>query len=123
MKKLLPILLILSCLSCADDNAKAFLIHGDWKLMQAQLINGHESYISANIIYSFQKDGTLIVAGGKNEGYPEGTYKYTLSPVPDDPLGMYVNIQGTRWRFGRTDIVMTLVQADVDGTNLVFWVK
>jgi len=123
MKKILPIILISFCLSCVDDNAKAILIHGDWKLMQAQLVNGHESYIGGNIIYTFRKDGTLTVVGGKNAGYPDGDYKYTLSPDADDPIGMFVTIQGTKWRFGRTDIVMTLAQTDAGGTNLVFWAK
>lgn len=123
MKKIAPLFLISICLSCADDNAKSILIHGDWKLMQAQLINGHESYTNANIIYTFRKDGTLTVAGGKNAGYPVGDYKYTLSPDPDDPLGMFVTIDGTKWRFGRTGIVMTLAQTDAGDTNLVFWVK
>ena len=121
MKKLLPLLLIATCLSCADDNAQASLIYGDWKLMQAQLVNGHISYNGTNIIYTFGKDGFLTVVGGANAGYATGKYSYTLSADPDDPKAVYITIQGTRWRFGRTDIVMTLAQADVAGTNLVFW--
>jgi hypothetical protein len=123
MKKILLLFLVSICFSCADDNAKAILIHGEWKLMQAQFINGHESYIGANIIYTFRKDGTLTVAGGKNAGYPDGDHKYTLSPDPDDAQGMFVNINGTKWRFGRTGIVMTLAKTDAGDTNLVFWVK
>lgn len=121
MKKIAPLLLISICLSCVDDNVQASLIYGDWKLMQAQLVNGHISYSAANIIYTFGKDGTLTVVGGANAGYTTGKYPFTLSADPDDPKAVYITIQGTRWRFGRTDIVMTLAQADVAGTNLVFW--
>jgi hypothetical protein len=133
MKKIITLVLIVFTLSnCSndDDNSPNPEIVGEWKLIQAKIINSETNttvdYSAENIIYNFQENGTLSVIGGQNFGYPTGEYDYVFG---EDYLGsensggqmiLLVKIGITKWTYKLENGQMTIGSSYVDGPDLIF---
>ncbi|TXK77095.1 hypothetical protein [Mesonia sp. K4-1] len=134
MKKILILLFTIATISsCSnDDDSSTTQIIGEWKLMEAKFygLEGGDSsegsidYSDQNIIYDFQANGTLTVAGGENAGYPNGTYEYFFGEDhligTDGPETLIVKVNESKWAYDLTNEKMTLGNSYVDGPDLVF---
>ncbi len=135
MKKYILLLISLFLFSnCSIDDTPPMdsVIKGQWKLVSARVIdfvtNPTIDYSDRNIIYDFQADGTLIVTGGNNVGYTDGTYSYVFgldylsnAPIPNQnmmPLIQVNNLQ--KWVYQMVDGQMILRTSYIDGPDLTF---
>ena len=129
MKKIISIILIgILIFSCSKEENNADQIIGNWKLIEAK-IYGFEGlntidYSDDTIYYNFQTNGTLIVTGGENVGYPIGAYDYFFGEDylggMNDPKIILVKINDTKWTYNLANEKMTLGLSYVDGPDLVF---
>lgn len=120
--------------SCSkDDDSSNNQIVGEWKLTKSEVygINSNQEYelfstdhSSENIIYNFQSNGTLMVSGGENTGYPNGEYEYFFGEDylggSNDPKVLLVKINNSKWTYNLTNGEMKLGQSYVDGVDLIF---
>ncbi len=129
MKKIIFFTLIgLIVFGCSKDDDEQSQIVGNWKLIESKSHGfqgeGSVDYSNKNIIYNFQVDGTLIVSGGENVGYPNGEYEYFFGEGhlggTNDPKVLLVKINESKWSYDFSNGRMTLGQAYVDGPNLIF---
>lgn len=135
MKNLIIILLTFgSFLSCSnhDDNPSNSEILGEWKLIEARIINFENNplidYSKENIIYNFKANRVLSVTGGNNVGYPNGEYDYIFekdylggAPSPGEEKILLVKVNNnTKWTYTLTYGRMTLGNSYVDGPDLIF---
>lgn len=133
MKRITILMLCIFTLSsCSNDDPIPNQIVGEWKLMKAKfsgLQGGNSSvdsidYTNKNIIYNFRTNNTLIVSGGKNVGYPNGTYNYFFGKDHlggnSDPKILLIKVNNSKWTYNLTNGKMTLGNSYVDGPDLVF---
>ena len=131
-KNLILILAIITLSSCSkDDNPSTKQIVGEWKLMEAKILNFSTNptidYSNENIIYNFQSNGKLLVTGSQNIGYPNGEYEYLFgddylsgAPSSGESKILLVKINNSKWTYNLTNGKMILGQSYVDGTDLYF---
>lgn len=129
MKKIIPvILLILLIFSCSKEENNTDQIVGNWKLIEAKTYGFQGlntlNYSDDTINYNFQTNGTLIVTGGENVGYPIGEYDYFFGEDhlggTNDPKIILVKINDTKWTYNLANEKMKLGLSYVDGPDLVF---
>jgi hypothetical protein len=131
-KNLILILAIITLSSCSkDDNPSTKQIVGEWKLMEARILNFSTNptidYSNENIIYNFQSNGKLLVTGSQNIGYPNGEYEYLFgndylsgAPSSGESKILLVKINNSKWTYNLTNGKMILGQSYVDGPDLYF---
>ena len=131
MKKIIILIFsigIFSSCSNDDDNSLNSEILGEWKLVEAQILNfgGQSStnYSNENIIYNFLSSEILKVTGGQNIGYPTREYEYFfgedyLGGGTTDPKILLVKINGSKWTYNLTNGKMKLGKSYVDGPDLI----
>lgn len=129
MKKIVTLFIIgLLVSSCSNNDDISNKIVGNWKLTKATFYSyegeGFIDYSGKNIIYNFKSNGILVVSGGKNAGYPDGSYAYFFGEDHlggmNDPKVLLVKINNSKWTYNLTNGKMTLGQSYVDGPNLIF---
>jgi hypothetical protein len=131
-KNLILILAIITLSSCSkDDNPSTKQIVGEWKLMEARILNFSTNptidYSNENIIYNFQSNGKLLVTGSQNIGDPNGEYEYLFgndylsgAPSSGESKILLVKINNSKWTYNLTNGKMILGQSYVDGPDLYF---
>lgn len=122
--------------SCRDDDNESNKVLGEWKLMKVEqyVINASDEYESSTTdyssqdnVYNFQSNNTLIVSGGENVGYTNGTYSYVFkkdyisyAASDEEPKVEIVEIDGSKWVYNYSNSQMSLSLDYVDGPKLIF---
>ena len=137
MKKLFILLMSIAIFSsCSNDDGSTNEIVGEWQLIKVETYgvnsNGDMELFSVdcsqeNIIYNFHSNNELLISGGDNLGYANGTYDYIFEedylsgfPSENESKTLLVKINGSKWTYELENGIMILGQMYVDGSNLYF---
>jgi len=117
-------------MTCSDDPENSII--GEWKLVKTQV--NHSvigSYIidnsQDNIIYEFQKDGTLIISGNIDDAeFDKGEYAYKFETRTEGESGLNLmiyftgSVYGTRYPYCISKNLMIFNFSTLDGDTMYF---
>lgn len=124
-------LIIFSCNS--SQKTMNGSIVGDWLLIeiqQNQMAEGVQSSLKSTnlekhqVIYSFKKNGNLVVKGDTVLIHTPGTYKYILEedyigkPLENQTKELLLKIDNSKWSFTQNDNEIKIGQTFLDGPEL-----
>ncbi len=124
-------LILLSC----DSSQKIIKssIEGDWMLIEIhknQMAEGYQNTLKSTnfekhqVVYSFKKNGNLVIKGDTLLIHTPGTYKYILEedyigkPHENQAKELLLKIDDVKWSFTQNDNEIIIGQAFLDGPEL-----